>query len=330
MVYHQPVLLKETIQHLNPQPNQNFIDCTIGGGGHAEEILKKIGPGGKLIGIDGDKKALAWVGKRLKKYQSHLILFNDNFVNLEKIYEQSGLDQIDGILLDLGLSSFAIKDASRGFSFMVDGPLDMRFNLEFQSLTAKEIVNKWPAANIEKILRQYGEEKFARAIAAEIVKSRKKAPIKSTAQLANIILNIFKNKKRGRVSSNSTPVGLEERSRLTRSRIHPATKTFQALRIAVNNELDVLKKVLPQALKILAPGGKLAVISFHSLEDRIVKQFFKQEARDCICPSEIPICQCQHKIQLKILTKKPVVPSSEEVADNLRSRSAKLRGAEKM
>ena len=317
---HEPVLLKEVIEYLNPRPGQNFIDCTIGGGGHTKAILDKTAPDGKLLAIDLDKQALITTKKNLASYEDRVTYIQDNFVKLKQIYnEQFSLHKINGILFDLGFSSFELEDKNRGFSFQIDGPLDMRFDKR-QLLTAAEIVNTWPAEKLKKVIQEYGQESYlmAHEITNKIIKARQKNKISKTKELVGAILLAFRNKLR---SKKEIPwIG----------GIHPATKTFQALRIAVNDELNNLREVLPQALDILEREGRLAVISFHSLEDRIVKEFLKREARDCICPPEQPICQCEHKAVLKILTKKPVTPQESEIKMNRRSRSAKLRVAEKM
>jgi len=315
---HIPVLLDEEIKLLDPKPNQNFIDCTIGGGGHAEEILKKTSPQGILLGIDLDEKALAVAYERLKKYKDRVILVHNNFSKLKQIsHEFTKLHKISGILFDLGLSSFLLEDGSRGFSFQIDGPLDMRFD-KLDTLTANEILNNWPKQKIARILKEYGQEKFSDAIAEKLIDIRKKQKIKNTRQLVETVLLVYREQLK---SKKEIPwVG----------GIHPATKTFQALRIAVNDEINVLVRSLPQALEILEPGGRLAVISFHSGEDRIVKNYFRDEAKDCLCPPDLPVCRCGHKARLKILTKKPVQPTWDEIKINPRARSAKLRVCQKI
>ncbi|MBI4653058.1 16S rRNA (cytosine(1402)-N(4))-methyltransferase RsmH [Candidatus Kuenenbacteria bacterium] len=324
---HLPVLLNEVIENLNIQPNQNFIDCTFGDGGHTAAILKKNGPNGKVLGIEIDLEMAKFSMDSTSspqafnfQFSKRLILVKDSFVNLKEIVKRENFGSVSGILLDLGLSSRQLEESKRGFSFQKDEPLDMRFNQEVQSaswrikfkinLTAQEIINKWPQFKIEKILKEYGEEKFAGKIAKKIIEERKIKQIETTFELKEII-------------KKATPEWYNY------LKIHPATKVFQALRIAVNNELENLKQVLPQAIKILEPKGKICVISFHSLEDRIVKQFFKQESRNCVCPSEFPQCVCQHQASLKIITKKVITPTFEEIKNNPRSRSAKMRIAEK-
>jgi len=331
---HIPVLLNEVIEYLEPKPGENFIDCTIGGGGHAIKILEKAFPSGRLLGIDWDHEMLERLSLKLKvpegqsygagknpKVLNRVILTRGSFANLEKIAQENNFTEVDGILLDLGMSSWHLEKSGRGFSFKKDEPLDMRYNVEKiqnpkskiqnYNLTAREIVNTWPEREIEKILKEYGERRFAKRIAKAIVNSRKIKPIKTTFQLVDIVKKTVPHKYQHK-------------------KIHPATKTFQALRIAVNNELENLKKTLPQAVKLLRPKGSLVVISFHSLEDRIVKDFFRKESKDCICPPEIPVCVCGHKRTLKIITKKPITPSQEEIISNPRARSAKLRVAERI
>lgn len=288
---HIPVLKNEVIEFLEPKANQNFIDATIGEGGHTLAILERNGPKGKVLGIEWDPKLYNQLKEKCSKWQieQRLILVNDSYSNLKEIVERENFNNVQGILFDLGLSSWHLEESKRGFSFLRDEPLDMRYNLK-SSLTAEKILNNWPENKIEEILREYGEERFAKRITKKIVKNRKMKPIETTLQLVEIIKKaVPKNYEKGR--------------------IHPATRTFQALRIAVNEELNNLRKVLPQALEVLEKGGKLAIISFHSLEDRIVKNFFREN--------------------LKILTKKPVRPSLEEIKSNPRARSAKLRVGEK-
>ncbi len=291
---HIPVLQKEVIEYLEPEPNKNYIDCTIGQGGHSSAILEKNGPEGKILGIDWDKDNVDYLKKEVSKiFKKRLILVNDNFINLREITKRENFSRAAGILFDLGMSSEHLEESGRGFSFLKNEPLDMRYNLQ-NPLTAEKIVNYWSASEIERILGELGEEKFASNIAEEIVKERKIKPIENTLQLVRIIQKAVPKKYQY-------------------SRIHFATRTFQALRIAVNDELNNIKKVLPQALEILNSNGRLVVISFHSLEDRIIKYFFKENQNF-----------------LKILTKKPVEASEKEIRINPRSRSGKLRAAEKI
>lgn len=313
MIYkHLPVLNEEVIQWLDPKTNENFIDCTLGGAGHSLEILRRIGPKGKLLGIDLDQTAIEIAQSKTKEFENNLIIVQDNFRNLEKIYKQDFADlPINGILIDLGASSFQFDDPERGFSFKESGPLNMNFNQEGK-FKAVDIINNWQEAKLIKIFKEYGEEKFAANIAKKIVQERKLRKIATTADLVEIILNSIPAKFRNQ------------------SRIHPATKVFQALRITINDELESLRLVLPQCVSLLKAGGRLAIISFHSLEDRIVKQFFVKEQKGCICPAIFPICQCGQQARIKILTKKPLTATAEELQQNPRSRSAKLRVIEKI
>jgi 16S rRNA (cytosine1402-N4)-methyltransferase len=285
---HIPVLQKEVQKYLDPQPNENFIDCTIGGGGHSAEILQKIAPRGKVLGIDWTPEAI----KGLKK-NPNLIVVNDNFANLAAIVKEQKFNKAKGILFDLGYSSWHLEGSSRGFSFQKKEPLDMRYSLENQ-LTAGKIVNFWSKFEIEKILEEFGEEEFAEEISRQIVEERKQRPIETTVHLVAVI-------------ERAVPKSY------LHGRLHFATKTFQALRIAVNGELQNIEKALPQALQVLERGGRLAVISFHSLEDRIVKEFFKNNS-----------------LVLNALTKKPLTPTFEEIRINPRARSARLRVAVKL
>jgi len=306
---HQPVLVKEVLQYLSPKANENFIDCTLGAGGHAKEILRLTAPAGKLLGIDLDPEVIKAAKENLKNFRNRLVLVNDNYKNLKEIIYDTGFNKINGILLDLGISSYELQDQTRGFSFKVSAFLDMRFGNGKK--TAADVVNHYKEEELAKIFKEYGEERYSRQIAREIVLSRKKNKINTTDQLVSLIEKVYKNKPKPH-------------------KIHVATKVFQALRIEVNDELNNLKKILPVSLEILEKGGRLVVISFHSLEDRVVKHFFRQEAKDCICPLESLECRCQHKARLRILTKKVVMASKEEIISNPRSRSAKLRAALKI
>ncbi len=344
-------MLDEVIEYLNPQAGKNFVDCTLGGGGHALEILKLVAPDGKVLGIDLDEKALQFVKSKacpefaervhkVKSLENNLILVQDNFANLKNILSEHNFYSAHSILLDLGISSAEYEESGRGFSFQKDESLDMRFcgtshnhsqerswQKNVQSvplykrgqgcvsaeLTAEEIVNTWHKDELTKIFREYGEEPLAGKIASKIVDARRNKKISSTKELSDLIFGEYK-----RVYKNKT------------FKKHPATKIFQALRIAVNHELENLESVLPQALEALEKDGRLAVISFHSLEDRIVKKFFALNAKGCICPPDFPVCKCGHKPLLKIITKKPIIPSDDEIAHNPRARSAKLRVAEKI
>lgn len=288
---HTAVLKKEVLEHLDPKQNENFVDCTVGEGGHSEDILAKNGPEGKVLGIDLDPQQITASQWLHVQYKDRVILVNDSYTHITEIAERKGFTPINGILLDLGMSSAQLIRAHKGFSFQVDQGLDMRYNDEANYLTADKIINEWPEEKIAEILEDYGEEKFAKKIAKNIIEERKKGRIKTTFQLIEII-------------KDATP------SAYWRGKIHYATRTFQALRIAVNDELENVKRVLPQAISLLAPEGRLVVISFHSLEDRIVKSFFAEESK---------------KGTVKILTKKPITAGREELGKNPRARSAKLR-----
>ena len=284
---------------LRIKPGGRYIDGTVGGGGHARGILVASAPDGELLGIDADPMAVTLAGERLAEFRRRVALVQGNFADLEEIAVEHGSYPVDGILLDLGLSSLQLEAARRGFAFRLDGPLDMRFDPS-QTTTAADLVNALSMKELADILSRYGEEPQARRIARAIVAER---PLSTTRELAALV----------------------ERTVGRRRRIHPATRTFQGLRIAVNEELECLAEALPQALRLLAPSGRLAIVSFHSLEDRLVKRFFRDEARDCLCPPEIPVCTCDHRAALRIVTKKPIRPSAEEVEANPRSRSARLR-----
>jgi 16S rRNA (cytosine1402-N4)-methyltransferase len=301
---HIPVLLSETLDALAVQPGGRYIDATLGGAGHAATILEKASPGGQLLGIDADPAAISRAQEKLAPYGDAVLLVNDNFVNLQSICIKHDFFPVHGILLDLGLSSMQLEDTGRGFSFQHDDPLDMRFSPE-QKITAADIVNKSPESRVAEILRTYGEESFSQRIARAIINSR---PLSTTLELASLIERVL-----GR-----------------RGKIHPATKTFQALRIAVNQELEHLESALKQSLELLGYEGRLVVISYHSLEDRIVKQFLQRESSSCICPPEIPVCVCGHSPRVKLVNKKVITPSLAEIARNPRSRSAKMRIAERL
>jgi len=302
---HLPVLYQESINLLQPKNHGRYVDCTLGAGGHAAGILESSQPDGQLLGLDIDDQALQIAETRLAEFGRRAHIKKDSYANLSAQLQMVNWVCTDGILLDLGLSSMQMDTADRGFSFMQDAPLDMRFNMN-QRRTAAEIVNTWSEKELTKVLWEFGEEPKSRQIAASIMDQR---PIATTTQLAALISGVYKGK---------------------RGKIHPATQTFQALRIAVNEELDTLEKGLEEALKALCRGGRLAVISFHSLEDRKVKQLFQRESRDCICPPEQPICVCGHKASVMLITKKAIIPSQEEIVKNPRARSAKLRVVEKL
>ncbi|MCL5958867.1 MAG: 16S rRNA (cytosine(1402)-N(4))-methyltransferase RsmH [Chloroflexi bacterium] len=305
---HLPVLYQEVLDALQPGPGRNFIDCTLGLGGHAKGILERSSPDGRLLGIEANPESLRLAARRLEAYRDRCTLVNDNYVNVARIAEEQGFLPVDGVLFDLGISSFLLEGLELGFSFRIDSPLDMRFDPR-QTETAYDVVNRLSEAELADILYRYGEEPRARKIARAIVKARSKAEIGTSRDLAAVI----------------------ERAVLPeRGRVHPATRAFQAIRIFVNRELENVQSGLEQAIDLLRAEGRLAVISFHSLEDRVVKQFLAQEARGCVCPPRLPACICGHKPRLKILTKKPIVPPEAEIRQNPRSRSAKLRVAERL
>jgi 16S rRNA (cytosine1402-N4)-methyltransferase len=309
---HKPVLLWECMEHLNIRPDGTYIDCTLGGAGHSVEIFKTLNDNGSLIGIDQDLFAIETSRKRLEQVNNHakLILANKNFKFLKDVCQENGIEGVDGILADLGVSSHQLDEAERGFSYQKDAPLDMRMD-RTSPLNAEIIVNEYNEHQIKDIIRGYGEEKWASRIASFIVKARKDRRIGTTAELVDIIKAAIPSSAR-------------------REGPHPAKRTFQALRIAVNNELEILSKTIDDAVSVLKPGGRLCIITFHSLEDRIVKTEFQKKARPCTCPSQFPVCVCGNKPQLKVLTRKPILPSQEEMEENPRARSAKLRVAEKV
>ncbi|MEA3339216.1 MAG: 16S rRNA (cytosine(1402)-N(4))-methyltransferase RsmH [Chloroflexota bacterium] len=302
---HVPVLFQTVLDGLQPRPGGRYIDATVGGGGHTAGILTASSPDGRLLGLDRDLAALEVARARLASFSERVMLVHSSFICLEEIARARNFIPVDGVLLDLGLSSLQLADPARGFAFMKDGPLDMRFDPQSAGPTAAKLVNELPAEDLARLLYRYGEEKRSRRIVKAIMAAR---PLRTTGELAAVI----------------------ERAVRRRGHIHPATRTFQALRIAVNDELGALEAVLPQAVEILAPGGRLVVISFHSLEDRLVKRFMRRESRDCVCPPELPICTCDHRAALRLITRKPARPTADELAANPRSRSARLRVAERL
>jgi 16S rRNA (cytosine1402-N4)-methyltransferase len=309
---HIPILVTEVLEGLAVKSGGTYLDATVGGGGHATAILEASAPAGRLLGLDRDPEAAARAATHLKPFGNRAQVVPLSYVQLTTALQHAGLSSLDGVLFDLGFSSWQVDDPTRGFAFRTDGPLDMRFDPTGDDPPASVLVNQLPAAELVELLRRYGEEPHSRRIAQAIVAAR---PIRSTGHLAEVIV---------------AAVGRAHGEKTTRSPLHPATRTFQALRIAVNHELEGIAEALPQAVATLRPGGRLAVITFHSLEDRIVKQFMKQEERGCICPPKAPICTCGHVPTLRIITRKPIIPSAEEIAANPRSRSAKLRVAEKL
>ncbi|HEY8416932.1 MAG TPA: 16S rRNA (cytosine(1402)-N(4))-methyltransferase RsmH [Limnochordales bacterium] len=307
---HVPVMVQEVVELLQLAPGHLVVDCTVGGGGHARALLARILPGGRLIGIDQDPRTLETARNNLASFGDAVTLVHGNFRDLAAILARLGVSRVNGVLFDLGVSSFQLDEAERGFTYRADAPLDMRMDPQ-QPLTAAELVNTRPAQELARIIREYGEERWASRIAAAIVQARARRPFTSTLQLAEVV-------------KEAIPAAARRRGP------HPARRTFQALRIAVNDELGALRTGLLAAVDALGPGGRVAVISFHSLEDRIVKQTFTELASGCRCPPELPACRCGRQAVVRLLTRKPLVPSAEEVAANPRARSARLRAAERL
>ena len=302
---HKSVLLNETIENLNIKEDGIYADLTLGKGGHSKEILKKLSSKGLLIGLDQDKDAIKAAKENLKDF-SNVLYFNENFENIEKVLDEAGFNRIDGALMDIGVSSYQIDNGDRGFSYMKDGPLDMRMNKD-NELTAKQIVNDYSLDELWKIFSEYGEERYSKTIAKAIVDYRKMHEINTTLQLRNIVMKT--------VNTNEA---------------HPEKRVFQALRIEVNRELEVLENTLEKIVDRLNKNGRLCVITFHSLEDRIVKNKFKEMSQKCICPSDFPVCVCNHEKKVKLISKKPILPKKEELKVNTRSHSAKLRVCERV
>ena len=307
--YHVSVLLQECLDGLNIKPNGIYVDGTLGGAGHSSQIAKRLTTG-RLIGIDRDPVALKAAGERLAPYADRVTLVHSNFCEIAKVLDDLNIDAVDGILLDLGVSSPQLDDGSRGFSYMVDAPLDMRMNNE-DPVTAKDIVNTWSYEELRRILFDYGEERYAPRIADAICRRREEKPIETTLELVDII------------RSAMPAAALREKQ-------HPAKRSFQAIRIAVNDELGAVRKVMEAAIPRLNPEGRLAIITFHSLEDRIVKNAMADAAKGCTCPPSFPVCVCGKKPQVKLITRKPITATDEELEANPRSRSAKLRVCEKI
>ena len=307
---HETVLLHECIDWLAVKPDGVYVDGTLGGAGHSQLIASKLGENGLLIGIDRDETALAAARERLAPYKDRVRLVHGNYRDMGSALKELKIEKADGVLLDLGVSSPQLDDAMRGFSYTTDAPLDMRMD-QTASLTAAQAVNEWPQDELKRILYEYGEERYAPRIASAIVKAREKKRIETTLELADII------------RSAMPAAALREKQ-------HPAKRSFQAIRIAVNDELGALKDLLDDVTALLAPGGRLAIISFHSLEDRLVKTAMISKEKGCTCPPQFPVCVCGFKQTLRVLTKKPVTPSQEELERNPRSRSAKLRVAERV
>jgi len=308
--HHVPVLLQEVLEGLAIRPDGTYVDCTVGGGGHALEILRRLGPRGRLIGLDQDEEALTAAAKRLARYGDQVRLVKTNFERIAQVVDELGVGPVDGVLMDIGVSSHQLDEAERGFSFHREAPLDMRMDRS-NPVSAATIVNQWPEEELARIIREYGEERWAGRIARFIVQARKRAPITTTTELVEVIKAAIPASAR-------------------REGGHPARRTFQAIRIAVNDELGALERGLEGALQVLAPGGRLAVITFHSLEDRLVKQTFARWINPCVCPPGAPVCVCGRRPLAKAVTRKPVTASAAELAENPRARSAKLRVVEKL
>jgi 16S rRNA (cytosine1402-N4)-methyltransferase len=305
---HVSVLLNECIEALDIKKDGIYVDCTMGGGGHSLEIIRKLDGNGRLIGIDQDTNAIAAAKKRLEGF-SNVTYVHDNFHNIDSILESLEIEKVDGILMDLGVSSHQLDEAERGFSYMKNAPLDMRMNRD-SSLSAYEVVNTYSEEDLYRIIKEYGEERFAKRIAQFIVERRAQKPLETTFELVDIITAAIPGK--------------------FRKEGHPGKRTFQAIRIEVNQELKILDKAIRDSVARLNSRGRIAVITFHSLEDREIKNLFKEMEDPCICPKDFPVCVCGRKPSVKVITKKPILPSDEELAENSRSRSAKLRIAEKL
>lgn len=306
---HTSVLLEETIENLRVKPDGIYIDGTLGGGGHSYAVASKLSGRGMLIGIDQDGEAIRAAGKRLEVFGSKVVIVRDNYCNIKNILQSMGIDKADGVILDLGVSSYQLDQAERGFSYKQDAGLDMRMDVR-QSVSARDIVNTYPEMELYRVIRDYGEEQFAKNIAKHIVLARKENPIETTGELNEIIKAAIPAKMRQNGG-------------------HPSKRTFQAIRIECNKELEVLKNSLDDLIEILNPGGRLCIITFHSLEDRIVKSAFKRNENPCICPPGFPVCTCGRKPRGKVISRKPILPTEQEISENKRSKSAKLRVFEK-
>ena len=307
---HKSVLLDECIESLNIKPDGIYVDGTAGGGGHSFEIAKHLGDNGLLIAIDQDEDAIRAASARLACYGDKIKIVRNNFSNLRDVCRELGIEKIDGLLLDLGVSSYQLDTAERGFSYMADAPLDMRMDKRSE-LDAKRVVNEYSESELKRIIYEYGEERFAGKIAAKIVHARQQSPINTTGELVQVI-------------KCAIPAAMREGGS------HPAKRTFQAMRIEVNKELNVIAPAVRSAVELLDGGGRVSIITFHSLEDRIVKQEFVKYSKGCTCPKDFPVCVCGNKPKLKIITNKPILPSQDELEENWRSHSAKLRVAEKI
>ncbi len=301
---HKSVLLDETIESLNIKEDGIYVDGTLGGGGHSYEILKRLGPKGRLIGIDQDEDAIKAASERLKEFEDKLTIVKSNYCNIKQVLEDLNIEKVDGILLDIGVSSYQLDNLERGFSYKSDAPLDMRMD-KSASLSAKEVINEYDETELFKVIKNYGEEKFAKNIAKHIVLARKEKAIETTGELIEII-------------KASIPAKLQTGG-------HPAKRTFQAIRIEVNKELEVLENTIDTMIDFLKDGGRLSIITFHSLEDRIVKNKFRDNEDPCTCPKDFPVCVCGKKSKGKVITRKPIVPSDTEISENKRAKSSKLR-----
>ena len=302
---HTSVLLEETVDGLNIKPDGIYVDGTLGGGGHAYEVCSRLGSKGRFIGIDQDEAAIEAAGARLSDFGERVTIVRSNYCDMKLRLQELGIDKVDGIVLDLGVSSYQLDTAERGFSYRVDAPLDMRMDRR-QKMTAKDIVNDYSEMDLFRIIRDYGEDKFAKNIAKHIVMEREKGPIETTGQLIEII-------------KRAIPMKFQKTAG------HPAKRTFQAIRIELNRELEVLRDTLDDMIELLNTDGRICIITFHSLEDRIVKSIFKRNEDPCTCPSHFPVCVCGNVSKGKVITRKPILPSDEELEENSRSKSAKLR-----
>lgn len=302
---HKSVLLEETVDGLAIKPDGIYVDGTLGGGGHAFEVCSRLNEQGRFIGIDQDAAAIEAASERLRDFGEKVTIIRSNYCEMKSRLHEIGVDKVDGIVIDLGVSSYQLDTAERGFSYRVDAPLDMRMD-QRQQLTAREIVNTYSEADLFRVIRDYGEDKFAKNIAKHIVIERQKAPIETTGQLNEII-------------RHAIPMKFQKTAG------HPSKRTFQAIRIELNRELDVLRESLDDMIEMLNPGGRICIITFHSLEDRIVKSAFRKNENPCICPSHFPVCVCGNVSKGKVITRKPILPSEEELEYNRRSKSAKLR-----
>lgn len=302
---HISVLLDETIDGLDIKPDGIYVDGTLGGGGHSYEILKRLSPKGRLIGIDQDGEALKAAGERLKEFENQTTLVRSNYCEIDKVLKELNVEKVDGILLDIGVSSYQLDNLERGFSYKSDAPLDMRMDTR-QELTAADVVNTYSENELFKIIKDYGEDKFAKNIAKHIVLARKEKPLETTKELSEVI-------------KRAIPMKVQAKGG------HPAKKTFQAIRIEVNQELTVLKESIDKMIDLLKPNGRICIITFHSLEDRIVKTKFRENENPCTCPPNFPVCVCGKKSKGKVITRKPIIPSEDEIEENKRAKSSKLR-----